>query len=134
VEVQTRNVLRSLAGFLASLREALLAGDHRRLAELAVEPRELARLRARGASEAAALAAALGLDKAGLGELPRLTEAVFPEVLEDPFIARDDTGLYFQLTYRLVDENGAVHLPYARLYMLRNPFGERQFAFRRPAD
>jgi hypothetical protein len=134
VEVQTRNVLRSLAGFLASLREALLAGDPRRLAELAVEPRELARLRARGVSEAAALAAALGLDKAGLGELPRLTEAVFPEVLEDPFIARDDLGLYFQLTYRLVDENGVVYLPYARLYMLRNPFGDRQFAFRRPPD
>jgi len=133
-EVATRNVLRSLAGFLASIREALLSADQRRLAELASEGRELARLRARGLNEGEVLAALLGLKSAGLRELPRVTEAVFPQILEDPFSVRDATGLYFELTYRLVDENGLAYLPTARLYMLRNPFGERQFAFRPGAD
>jgi hypothetical protein len=130
VEAATRNVLRSLAAFLASVREALLSGDRRRLAEVAGEGRELARLRAGGLSEGGALATLLGLPAAGLQELPRVTEAVFPQILEDPFSTRDSAGLYFQLTYRLVDENGLSYLPTVRLYMLRNPFGERQFAFR----
>jgi hypothetical protein len=134
VEVASRNVLRGLAAYLASVREALLAADRGRLAELAAEGRELARLRGRGLSEAEALAALLGLKSAGLQELPRVTEAVFPQILEDPFSARDATGLYFQLTYRLVDENGLSYLPTARLYMLRNPFAERQFAFRPSGD
>ena len=133
-EVATRNVLRSLAVFLASMREAMLSGDRRRLAELASDGRELARLRARGLNEGQALAALLGLKSAGLQELPRITEAVFPQILEDPFSSRDATGLYFELTYRLVDEIGLSYLPTARLYMLRNPFGERQFAFRPAAE
>jgi len=133
VDAATRNVLRGLAGFLASVREALLAADRHRLTELtelAADGRELARLRARGLNEGQALAALLGLKAAGLQELPRVTEVVFPQILEDPFSARDATGQYFELTYRLVDENGLAYLPTARLYMLRNPFGERQFAFR----
>jgi hypothetical protein len=133
-DVQTRNVLRNLAGFLGSVREQLLAGDRRRLVELAAEAREMARLRGKGLGEAEALAAVLGLKAAGLKELPRLTEVVFPQILEDPFIARDPYGMYFQLTYRLVDENGIAYLPAARLYLLRNPFGERQFAFRPAAE
>jgi hypothetical protein len=130
VEASTRNVLRSLAGFLGSVRDGLLAGDGHRLSELAGEGRELARLRSRGLNEGQALAALLGLKSAGLQELPRVTEAVFPQILEDPFTSRDAAGQYFELTYRLVDENGLSYLPTARLYMLRNPFGERQFAFR----
>ena len=134
VEAATRNVLRGLAGFLASVREALLAADRRRLAELASDGRELARLRSRGLNEGQALVALLGLKSAGLQELPRVTEVVFPQILEDPFSARDPNGQYFELTYRLVDENGLSYLPTARLYMLRNPFGERQFAFWPGAD
>jgi hypothetical protein len=133
-EVATRNVLRGLAGYLATVRETLLAGDRRHLAELVAEGRELALLRSRGLDETEALAALLGLKAAGLKELPRVTEVVFPEILEDPFSARDATGWFFQLTYRIVDENGLAYLPAARLYMLRNPFGERQFAFRPVAD
>jgi hypothetical protein len=129
-DVATRNVLRGLSSFLASVREALLSGDRRRLAELAADGRELARLRARGLKEEEVLAALLGLESAGLQELPRVTEVVFPQILEDPFIARDSSGQYFELTYRLVDENGLSYLPKARLYMLRNPFADRQFAFR----
>ena len=133
-EVQTRNVLRNLAVFLASVREQLLCGDLHRLAELAAEGRDLSRLRARGLGEAEVLAALLGLKAAGWKELPRVTEVLFPEILEDPFIARDAAGMYFQLTYRMVDENGLSYLPVARLYMLRNPFGERQFAFKPGTD
>jgi hypothetical protein len=133
-EVQTRNVLRNLAVFLASVREQLLCGDLHRLAELAAEGRDLSRLRARGLGEAEVLAALLGLKAAGWKELPRVTEVLFPEILEDPFIARDAAGMYFQLTYRMVDENGLSYLPVTRLYMLRNPFGERQFAFKPGAD
>jgi len=112
------------------VREALLSGDRRRAAEVVGDGRELARLRARGLKEGELLAALLGLESAGLQDLPRVTEVVFPQILEDPFIARDSGGQYFELTYRLVDENGLSYLPKARLYMLRNPFAERQFAFR----
>jgi hypothetical protein len=133
-DVQTRNVLRNLSAFLGSLREALLAGDRQRLAELATEGREAARLRGKGLDETEMLAAVLGLKAAGLKELPRVTEVVFPQIMEDPFIARDAAGMYFLLTYRLVDENGIAYLPAARLYMLSNPFGERQFAFRAVGD
>lgn len=134
VEIQTRSLLRGLAGFLASLREALRAGSPRRIAELAADPREFERLRSRGGSEEAATLALLGLDKAGLKALPRAAEVVFPEILEDPFTARDAAGQYFQLAYRLVDDSGLVFLPRTRLYLLRNPFGERPFGLRPAAD
>jgi hypothetical protein len=84
--------------------------------------------------ERAALLHLLGLDSGGLAALPQVREVVFPEILEDPFISQDRFGSYFPFTYRLSDENGVVYLPSTRLYMLRNPFGERQFAFRPAGD
>ena len=46
----------------------------------------------------------------------------------------DRYGAYFQLTYRITDEEGAVYLPSTRLYMLHNPFAERPFALRPSGD
>jgi hypothetical protein len=134
VQAGSRNVLRNLRAYLETVRQGLFAGDEHALLELATEAKEVQRLRARGMNERAALLHLLGLDSAGLSELPRLREVVFPEILEDPFISQDRFGTYFPFTYRLNDENGVVYLPSTRLYMLRNPFGERQFAFRPAGD
>jgi hypothetical protein len=134
LQVESRNVLRSLRGYLETVRRDLFAGDERALLELATEARELQRLRARGMSERAALLHLLGLDSGGLAELPRIREVVFPEILEDPFITQDRFGSFFPLTYRITDENGTVYLLSTRLYMLHNPFGERQFALRPAGD
>jgi len=134
VEAGSRNVLRNLRGYLETVRQGLFAGDERALLELATEAKELQRLRSRGMNERAALLHLLGLDSGGLSELPQVREVVFPEILEDPFISQDRFGSYFPFTYRLSAENGVVYLPSTRLYMLRNPFGERQFAFRPAGD
>lgn len=134
VEAGSRNVLRNLRAYLETVRQGLFAGDEHALLELATEAKELQRLRARGMNERAALLHLLGLDSGGLSELPRVREVVFPEILEDPFISQDRFGTYFPFTYRLNDENGVVYLPSTRLYMLHNPFAERQFAFRPAGD
>jgi hypothetical protein len=134
VEAGSRNVLRGLRNYLETVRRNLFAGDEHSLLELATITKEVQRLRARGLSERAALLHLLGLDSSGLAELPRVREVVFPEILEDPFISQDRFGTYFPFTYRITDENGAVYLPSTRLYMLHNPFAERQFAFRPAGD
>jgi hypothetical protein len=134
VEAASRNVLHGLRAYLDSVRRNLFAGSERALLELATEAKEVQRLRGRGMSERAALLHLLGLDSSGLAELPRVREVIFPEILEDPFISQDRFGTYFPFTYRITDENGAVYLPSTRLYMLHNPFGERQFAFRPAGD
>ena len=129
IEQQSRNVLRNLNAFLASVQEHLVARDARKLLELAVEPKEAQRLRSRGLSGEAILMRYLGLDLSGFDQLPEVSEVVFPEILENPFISQDQVGSYFQLTYRITDPNGVSYIPSARLYMLRNPFTEKQFAF-----
>lgn len=134
VEAGSRSVLRGLRAFLDGLRRELFAGNERALLDLASEPKEVQRLKARLASERSVLLHLLGLDSCGLAELPRVREVVFPEILEDPFIAQDRYGAYFQLTYRITDEEGAVYLPSTRLYMLHNPFAERPFALRPSGD
>jgi hypothetical protein len=134
VEAGSRNVLRGLRNYLEAVRRDLFAGNERALLELATEAKEVQRLRARGMSERAALLHLLGLGSGGPTELPRVREVIFPEILEDPFISQDRFGTYFPLTYRITDENGAVYLPSTRLYMLHNPFAERQFAFRPAGD
>jgi len=133
-EAGSRNILHGLRNYLETVRSGLFAGSERNLLELATEAKEAQRLKARGMSERTALLHLLGLDSCGLAELPAVREVIFPEILEDPFISQDRFGTYFPLTYRITDESGAVYLPSTRLYMLHNPFGERQFAFRPAGD
>ncbi|MBN1685012.1 MAG: hypothetical protein JW852_00075 [Spirochaetales bacterium] len=58
-----------------------------------------------------------------------IKRAVYPEITENPFSQRDGAGFFFPLSVRFETSSGRNHLYTVRVYMLPNPFGERQFAF-----
>lgn len=128
VEYRTTNVVRNLNAFLQATRELMLAGSSRELLAFSVEPAEVNRLRRRGLKDPQILVQALGLGSSGLPDWPQAREVVLPHILEDPFAA-DGTCRF---TYRLVDSAGVPYICPARLRMLPNPFGERQFSFVAP--
>jgi hypothetical protein len=64
-----------------------------------------------------------------IGPTDDIRKAVYPDVRENPFSQRDATGFFFPLTVRFESAGGRNHLYTARVYMLTDPFGERQFAF-----
>lgn len=63
-----------------------------------------------------------------------IRRAVYPEIRENPFSQRDSTGFFFPLSVRFKTDSGHNHLYTTRVYMLPNPFGERQFTFSLDAD
>ncbi|MBN2553126.1 MAG: hypothetical protein JXB06_10165 [Spirochaetales bacterium] len=134
VEYRTRNVVRNLNAFLASATELLLAGEIRDAVGFLLEPSNLRALRRRGWSDQKILIHIMGLEEVGLEEFPALREVIFPPLLEDPFTAADDGELSLVITYRMIDLNGTSYIAKARLYMLPNPFIDRQFAFSASLD
>lgn len=62
--------------------------------------------------------------------LSGISNIVFPEIFENPFILEDETGLYFNLAFRIDDANGITIISEIPVYMNKNPFGEKQFYFR----
>jgi hypothetical protein len=64
-----------------------------------------------------------------IGEDAVIRRAIFPEIRENPFSQRDSTGFFFPLSVRFETDAGRNHLYTTRIYMLPNPFGERQFTF-----
>ncbi len=62
--------------------------------------------------------------------LAGLRVIVFPEIFENPFILEDDTGSYFNLTFRIEDSNGVTIISELPVYINKNPFEEKQFYFR----
>jgi hypothetical protein len=129
VEYQTQNIVRNLNTFLASATELLLTGELRDAVSFLVDPSTVRNLRKNGWGEGKILIRTLGLDDLGLQEFPSLREVVFPPVLEDPFTSEDEGGSYFVITYRMIDVNGSSYITKARIYMLTNPFKDRQFSF-----
>jgi hypothetical protein len=63
-----------------------------------------------------------------------IRKTVYPEIRENPFSQRDSAGFFFPLTVRFETSTGRNHLYTTRVYMLPNPFGERQFGFFVSAD
>ena len=129
VEHQSQNVVRNLNAFLSSATEHLLARELRDTVSFLVDPSSVRVMRRRGWSDAEILIHTLGLQELGLKEFPDLREVVFPPFLEDPFTSENDRGSYFDITYRMIDLNGSSYIAESRLYMLANPFSDRQFAF-----
>ena len=134
VEYQNRNVVRNLNAFLLKAKELVLAGKLQEAVNALVDPTVLGKLRKAGLNNAEILIRIMGLEELGLVEFPALREVVFPQVLEDPFVAENDRGLYFTISYRMIDVNGTSYIANARVYMLSNPFRDRQFAFAPPVD
>ena len=58
-----------------------------------------------------------------------IRRAVYSEIRENPFSQRDLSGFFFPLSVRFETSAGRNHLYTTRVYMLTNPFGERQFTF-----
>jgi hypothetical protein len=129
VEHRSQNVVRNLNAFLASATEHLLAGKLRDTVSFLVDPSIVRTMKRRGWSDAQILIHTLGLQQLGLKEFPDLREVIFPPFLEDPFTSENDRGSYFDITYRMIDLNGSSYIAESRLYMLANPFTERQFVF-----
>jgi hypothetical protein len=131
-QYRTINVVRNLNAFLAGLRDRILEERVSEVLARAILPQELERLRARGLGPQEILTTILGLDPAALPELSELREVVFPPILENPFISSDAIGSHFVLSFRIVDSSGGSYIATTRVYLLRNPFGERQFGLAPP--
>lgn len=138
-EYASTNVVRSLRGFLAQVKERLLARDWSVLLRVAFLPDEVEQLKERGWSDEQILFHAFSLDEVYDTEevsaeeiLSDIKEFFYPDILEDPFLVRDDRGIFFRLTYRIVDGGGASLVSEIPLYMMKNPFGKRQFFLSMP--
>jgi hypothetical protein len=129
VEYRSRNVVRNLNAFLATATELLLAGELRETVDFLVDPSETRGLKRKGWSDDRILIHTLGLQEVGIETFPALREVVFPAFLEDPFTGEDAEGSSFEVTYRMIDLNGTSYIAKTLLYMLPNPFKDRQFAF-----
>jgi hypothetical protein len=129
VEYRSINVVRNLNAFLASATELLLAGELRETISFLLDPAGVRTLRRKGWNDHKILIHTLGLEQMGLEDFPTLREVVFPPLLEDPFTSEDQEGSSFELTYRMIDLNGTSYIAEVRLYMLANPFNDRQFVF-----
>jgi hypothetical protein len=134
VEYRTRNVVRNLNSYLEEATDLLLAGDLQDTVHLLVEPSRAKAFRRKGWSNDRILIHTLGLEEVGITAFPSLREVVFPVFLEDPFLDEDDRGFSFDITYRMIDLNGTSYIAKSRLYMLTNPFNDRQFAFTSALD
>jgi hypothetical protein len=129
VEYWSQNVVRNLNAFLAKATELLLAGELRDIVDFLLDSSSVRTLRKKGWSDQKILVHALGLEELGLDEFPALREVVFPPFLEDPFAGEEEGKFFFDVSYRMIDVNGTSYIAEARLYMLANPFRDRQFAF-----
>jgi len=135
VEQSVINVVRNLKTFLALTREHVLNRNWRALVTHCFAADQLAYYRGQGLSDMQIIMRGLGLaphyellrPEVALAEIADL---VLPQFQENPFSATDERGSYFLLAYRVVETTGASKVIETPLYMLRNPFGERQFFFR----
>lgn len=126
-EELSKNVVRNLKSFLSKIKELILAGDIHELILFSIDPKEIKTLKKKGFNDPAILAYFLGLDELEKAEIPRIRDVIFPEILEDPFTVKDEKGSSFRLSFRIIDQNGISYIANTLLYMLKNPFGEKQF-------
>ncbi len=135
VEQSVRNVVRNLRAFLASTRELLLARNWKALVQHCFASDQLLYYRGEGLSDLQIIVRGLGLtahyDPARPESvLTDIADLVLPLFQENPFSATDERGSYFLLAYRIVESSGASWVTETPVYMMRNPFAERQFFFR----
>ncbi len=136
-EYATANVVRSLKAFLTGTKEYLLDKNWRNLLAYAFLPEEVQRYRRLGNTTGEIILRAFGLgdyydtkERSAEDILREIQEIVFPEFLENPFIARDERGSFFRLTFRILDSQGISIVSEIPFYMQKNPFLKRQFFFR----
>jgi hypothetical protein len=136
-EHATANIVRSLKAFLTSTKEYFLDKNWKKLVAHAFLPEDVKRYYGQGMSTEQIILKAFGLgdyydtkESSAKEILQEIQEIVFPEFLENPFIARDDRGSFFRLTFRILDTQGISIISEIPLYMQKNPFVKRQFFFK----
>ena len=129
-EAGTTNVVRNLNQFLANLKSQLLGGLVDQFISSSLDQDLTDRLTDLGYSNTEILIQVLGLQEIEPEQISAIREVIIPEILEYPFTLLDETGYQFSLTFRIVDKSGVSYLAHSSLYMLRNPFGEKQFILR----
>ena len=111
------------------MRELAFKAQTRPLVDFAVDPDVVRALREEeGLGDEQILLRVLGLPEGEL-ELRNVRDIIFPEIRENPFTASDSVGTPFELAFRVIDSRGRSIFARATLYMYRNPFTDRQFAF-----
>jgi len=133
-EHRTTNVVRNLNGFLGRLREQLLNQRSAEFLARTLHPGALEALRSRGLAPEEIVLRTLGLETEELPGVPTVREIVYPPILENPFTSTDRVGWFFELSFRMVDSVGSSYIATTRLYMLANPFSDRQFVLAPPAE
>ena len=131
-EQASTTVVRNLVGFLTSVRTLVFEGDPGRLVSYAVASDAADALRREDLDDEGIILRVLGMEE-GKDILNNIRDIIFPEIREDPFGRSDEVGSPFDLPIRVIDAQGRSSFARAVVYMLRNPFAERQFAFY-PAD
>ena len=133
-EYATANVVRSLRKFLTEIRDYILKKDWRNLVSLSFLSEDVQRERNRKRTLAEVILRAFRLteyydtsDRPASDILGGLEDIVFPEFMENPFLAKDERGSFFRLVFRVVDSQGVSIVSETLLYRMRNPFGKRQF-------
>jgi hypothetical protein len=133
-EYASTTVVRSLRIFLSQAKERLLSEDWGVLLNLAFLPEDVSNFRKQGWKDVEILVHAFRLDELYDMEstsaeeiLKGIKEFFFTDILEDPFILRDEKGTFFQWSFRLVDANGLSLVSEIPVYMHKNPFDRRQF-------
>ncbi len=129
-EAASTNVVRNLNQFLANLKTQLLGGQVDQFISSSLDQGLVDRLADLGYSNTEILIRVLGLQEIEPEQISTIREVIIPEILEYPFTLLDETGYQFSLTFRIVDQSGVSYLANSSLYMLRNPFGEKQFILR----
>jgi len=136
VRKATANVVRSLQAFLADVFAQICSENWSGFADTALAGPFLDGLSADERKGFPAFNRIFGLAAAGeafrnaeIGPEEDIRRAVYPEIRENPFSQRDEDGFFFPLTVRFETDSGRNHLYTARVYMLANPFGPRQFSF-----
>ncbi|MBN1697035.1 MAG: hypothetical protein JW881_05950 [Spirochaetales bacterium] len=133
IEYKTINIVRNLNGFLEGLREICLTGSIEQLLSYSLDPAEKRKFEKSGMTQQQILFNLFGLsrffeqDLTGINVLDGIEEVVFPEILDNPFYVKDGKGSYFKLSFRIIYGNGLSVIPEVLIYMLKNPFGKRQF-------
>ena len=140
-EYKTANVVRSLKDFLSRIRVLMLDGEWDELVEESLLPSEVEAYRRRNWKSPEILLEAFGLgtffedDTRPADEiLTGVADIVFPDFLENPFLVRDEEGVFFRLSFRVVDAYGFAYISEVPIYMAKNPFTKRQFYVSIPSD
>jgi hypothetical protein len=127
-------VVQRLQTFLQTIKKYMLKGQVSSLVSYAVSPSAAGALREKGSSDSRIAARALGLmpvvSQSGLSTynfFKGIKEIVFPDIIENPFIHKNSLGLYFKLTFKIIDTHDVAYISEIPVYLNKNPFGAHPF-------